>query len=172
MLGAQGVGEEGVERRIDVISMAIQKHGTVFDLEECELCYAPQYGSAKDPINIAGMIASNVMHGDASLASWAELPSTDALILDVRDPVEHQSGSIKGAVNLPLNQLRERLGELPREREIWVHCGWDSDPTMRSGFSSNMDSKRETCPVDTRLFARGTRTACSAKEAGHTRKTD
>jgi NADPH-dependent 2,4-dienoyl-CoA reductase/sulfur reductase-like enzyme/rhodanese-related sulfurtransferase len=123
VLGAQGVGEEGVERRIDVISMAIQKQGTVFDLEECELCYAPQYGSAKDPVNIAGMIASNVMHGDASLASWAELPSTDALIVDVREAAEHQSGCIKGAVNLPLNQLRDRLGELPREREIWVHCG-------------------------------------------------
>jgi len=123
VLGAQGVGEEGVERRIDVISMAIQKQGTVFDLEECELCYAPQYGSAKDPVNIAGMIASNVMHGDALLASWAELPSTDALIVDVREPGEHQSGCIDGAVNLPLNQLRDRLGELPHEREIWVHCG-------------------------------------------------
>ena len=123
VLGAQGVGEEGVERRIDVISMAIQKQGTVFDLEECELCYAPQYGSAKDPVNIAGMIASNVMHGDALLASWAELPSTDALIVDVREPAEHQSGCIDGAVNLPLNQLRDRLAELPHEREIWVHCG-------------------------------------------------
>lgn len=123
VLGAQGVGEEGVERRIDVISMAIQKHGTVFDLEECELCYAPQYGSAKDPVNIAGMIASNVMRGDASLASWAALPSTNALIVDVREPAEHQSGCIDGAVNLPLNQLRDRLEELPREREIWLHCG-------------------------------------------------
>jgi NADPH-dependent 2,4-dienoyl-CoA reductase/sulfur reductase-like enzyme/rhodanese-related sulfurtransferase len=123
ILGAQGVGAEGVERRIDVISMAIQKHGTVYDLEECELCYAPQYGSAKDPVNVAGMIASNVLRGDVSLASWAGLPSTEALIVDVREPSEHQSGYIDGAVNLPLNQLRERLNELPRDREIWVHCG-------------------------------------------------
>lgn len=123
LLGAQGVGEEGVERRIDVISMAIQKHGTVFDLEECELCYAPQYGSAKDPVNIAGMIAGNVIRDDLSLAPWTDLPATDALIVDVREPAEHENGSIKGAVNLPLNQLRDRLGELPRDREIWVHCG-------------------------------------------------
>ena len=122
VLGAQGVGEEGVERRIDVISMAIQKQGTVLDLEDCELCYAPQYGSAKDPVNVAGMIAGNVMRGDASLASWTELRSTDALIVDVREPAEHQTGRIEGALNLPLNQLRDRLGELPREREIWVHC--------------------------------------------------
>ena len=123
ILGAQGVGAEGVERRIDVISMAIQKHGTVFDLEECELCYAPQYGSAKDPVNVAGMIASNVMRDDVALASWVDLPSTDALIVDVRDAAEYQSGCIAGAVNIPMNQLRGRLGELPRERELWVHCG-------------------------------------------------
>ena len=70
ILGAQAVGEEGVEKRIDVIAMAIQKGATIYDLEEAELCYAPQFGTAKDPVNFAGMIAANVLHGDVSLACW------------------------------------------------------------------------------------------------------
>lgn len=123
ILGAQAVGEEGVERRIDIIAMAIQKGGTVFDLEEAELCYAPQYGAAKDPVNVAGMIAANVLRGDARLARWADLPSTTAFLLDVREPGEFDRGAIPGAVNLPLGQLRERSRELPRNREIWVNCG-------------------------------------------------
>lgn len=123
ILGAQAVGEEGVERRIDVISMAIQKGGSVFDLEEAELCYAPQFGAAKDPVNVAGMIAANVLRGDAKLASWKDLPSTDAYLLDVREPAEFKLGAIDGAVNLPLGELRRRFEELPRDREIWVNCG-------------------------------------------------
>jgi NADPH-dependent 2,4-dienoyl-CoA reductase/sulfur reductase-like enzyme/rhodanese-related sulfurtransferase len=123
ILGAQAVGEEGVERRIDVIAMAMQKGGTVFDLEEAELCYAPQYGAAKDPVNLAGMLAANVVRGDVALAPWSELPSTGAFVLDVRDAAEFEGGRIDGAVNIPLNQLRGRLAELPRDREIWVNCG-------------------------------------------------
>jgi NADPH-dependent 2,4-dienoyl-CoA reductase/sulfur reductase-like enzyme/rhodanese-related sulfurtransferase len=123
VLGAQAVGEEGVERRIDVISAAIQKEATVFDLEEAELCYAPQYGAAKDPVNLAGMIAANVVRGDADLAPWSELPNTDAVLLDVREPAEFQSGTMLGATNIPLGELRGRISELPRDREIWVHCG-------------------------------------------------
>lgn len=123
ILGAQAVGEEGVERRIDVLSMALQKQATVFDLEEAELCYAPQYGAAKDPVNLAGMVAANALRGDAPLAEWEELPVTDAFLLDVRDPHEFAAGCIPGAVNIPLPQLRSRLTELPREREIWVNCG-------------------------------------------------
>jgi NADPH-dependent 2,4-dienoyl-CoA reductase/sulfur reductase-like enzyme/rhodanese-related sulfurtransferase len=123
VLGAQAVGEEGVERRIDVISMAIQKDATVFDLEEAELCYAPQYGAAKDPVNVAGMIAANVLRGDTHVAHWQDLPATEAMILDVREPAEFQGGSVDGSVNIPLNQLRDRLSDLPRDREIWVLCG-------------------------------------------------
>jgi NADPH-dependent 2,4-dienoyl-CoA reductase/sulfur reductase-like enzyme/rhodanese-related sulfurtransferase len=122
ILGAQAVGEEGVEKRIDVLAVAIQKQATVFDLEECELCYAPQYGAAKDPVNLAGMVAANVLRGDAPLASWEELPQTVALLVDVRDPDEFAAGHIDGAVNVPLGELRRRIGELPREREIWVYC--------------------------------------------------
>lgn len=122
LLGAQAVGTEGVERRIDVIAMAIQKQGTVYDLEEAELCYAPQYGGAKDPVNFAGMIASNDMRGDMEVAPWAALETTDAFLLDVREPGEYAAGAIPRAVNIPLGQLRSRLSELPREKEIWVNC--------------------------------------------------
>jgi NADPH-dependent 2,4-dienoyl-CoA reductase/sulfur reductase-like enzyme/rhodanese-related sulfurtransferase len=123
VLGAQAVGEEGVERRIDVIAQAIQMRATVFDLEEAELCYAPQYGAAKDPVNLAGMIAANVVRGDVRIAPWAELDSTSACILDVREPHEFRGGAIDGSINIPLGQLRSRIGELPASREIWVTCG-------------------------------------------------
>ena len=123
ILGAQAVGEEGVERRVDVIAMAMQMGGTVFDLEEAELCYAPQYGAAKDPVNVCGMVAANVVRGDVALADWSGLGSSSALILDVRDPAEFENGAIEGAINIPLGQLRDRLEELPRDRELWINCG-------------------------------------------------
>jgi rhodanese-related sulfurtransferase len=123
VLGAQAAGGEGVERRIDVIATAIQMKATVFDLEEAELCYAPQYGSAKDPVNFAGMIAANVLRGDVEIAPWEELNSAEAFLLDVRDPHEFLAGSIPGSVNIPLGQLRSRIGELPISKEIWVNCG-------------------------------------------------
>ena len=95
VLGAQAAGEQGVERRIDVIAQAIQMKATVFDLEEAELCYAPQYGGAKDPVNFAGMIAANVVRGDVELAPWDDLDSTSAFILDVREPHEFRAGALK-----------------------------------------------------------------------------
>jgi rhodanese-related sulfurtransferase len=122
VLGAQAAGEQGVARRIDVIAQAIQMKATVFDLEEAELCYAPQYGAAKDPVNFAGMIASNVVRGDMELAPWSEVGATPAFLLDVREPQEFRAGAIEGAVNIPLGELRARMEELPRSREIWVNC--------------------------------------------------
>lgn len=122
ILGAQAIGTAGVEKRIDVIAMAIQHQGTVFDLEEAELCYAPQYGAAKDPVNLAGMIAANILRGYADVVNWEDLAGSDAFILDVRDPYEFKSGHVKNAVSIPLGQLRERMSELPREREIWAYC--------------------------------------------------
>ncbi|MEI8387994.1 MAG: FAD-dependent oxidoreductase [Verrucomicrobiota bacterium] len=122
ILGAQAVGEAGVDRRIDVIATAIQFGGTVFDLEESELCYAPQFGGAKDPVNYAGMIAANSLRGDHPLADWKELLPGSALLVDVRDPDEFEEGHIAGAINLPLNDLRARLNELPRDRELWLYC--------------------------------------------------
>ena len=122
VLGAQAVGEEGVEKRIDTIAMAIQRGSTVFDLEEAELCYAPQFGAAKDPVNVAGMIAANVMRGDAPVAHWKDAAGSQALILDVREPSEFNMGHLEGAINIPLNSLRSRMNELPRDREILVYC--------------------------------------------------
>lgn len=122
ILGAQAVGEAGVDRRIDVIATAIQFGGTVFELEESELCYAPQFGGAKDPVNFAGMIAANSLRGDQPLADWKELTPGTAVLLDVRDVDEFEEGHIDGAINLPLNELRARLNELPRDRELWLYC--------------------------------------------------
>jgi NADPH-dependent 2,4-dienoyl-CoA reductase/sulfur reductase-like enzyme/rhodanese-related sulfurtransferase len=123
ILGAQAVGEKGVEKRIDVIAMAMQMEATVFDLEEAELCYAPQFGSAKDPVNMAGMIAANVLRGDAPLVHWDQLLNLDGkLLLDVRSVDEFESGHSSGALNIPLPQLRDRLNELNPEQEIWVYC--------------------------------------------------
>ena len=123
ILGAQAVGEADVARRIDVIATAIQFGGTVFDLEEAELCYAPQFGGAKDPVNFAGMIAFNALRGDNPVADWNQLSAQETLLLDVRDPEEFEEGHIPGAVNLPLNEVRTRMGELPRDREISIYCG-------------------------------------------------
>jgi NADPH-dependent 2,4-dienoyl-CoA reductase/sulfur reductase-like enzyme/rhodanese-related sulfurtransferase len=123
ILGAQAVGLEGVEKRIDVIATAIQFGGTVHDLAEAELSYAPQFGAAKDPVNLAGMLAENVLNGDMPVADWLQLDGTDALLLDVREPDEFARGHVPNAINLPLPQLRSRYAELPRDRDIWISCG-------------------------------------------------
>jgi NADPH-dependent 2,4-dienoyl-CoA reductase/sulfur reductase-like enzyme/rhodanese-related sulfurtransferase len=123
VLGAQAVGTQGVEKRIDVIATAIQFGATVHDLAQAELCYAPQYGAAKDPVNLAGMIAENVLSGDMPLAAWERLGTTDALVVDVRTPEEFARGHVPGATNLPLDDLRRRHAELPRDREVWLCCG-------------------------------------------------
>jgi NADPH-dependent 2,4-dienoyl-CoA reductase/sulfur reductase-like enzyme/rhodanese-related sulfurtransferase len=120
LLGAQAVGEDGVDKRMDALAMAIQMGCTVYDLEEAELCYAPPFGSAKDPVNFAGMIAADVLRGDMPLGNWDSAKTE--FLLDVREPVELAVESVPEAFNLPLGQLRARLGELPRDREIQVVC--------------------------------------------------
>lgn len=122
IISAQAVGKAGVEKRIDVVSMAIQTKSTVFDLEEAELCYAPQFGSAKDPVNIAGMIAANVVRKDVALAHWENVAETKAFIIDVRSPEEYRRGHLDGARNFPLDDLRRRMSELPKAKEIWTYC--------------------------------------------------
>jgi NADPH-dependent 2,4-dienoyl-CoA reductase/sulfur reductase-like enzyme/rhodanese-related sulfurtransferase len=122
LLGAQALGQDGpaVDKRISALAMAIQLRATIYDLEEAELCYAPQFGSAKDAVNFAGMVAADVLRGDMPLAHW---DGTDgALLLDVREPVELAVESVPGAVNIPMGQLRARLGELPKDREILIIC--------------------------------------------------
>jgi len=122
VLGAQALGEDGpaVDKRISALAMAIQMGATVYDLEESELCYAPQFGSAKDPVNFAGMVAANVLRGDMPVSHWNSLD--DAFLLDVREPVELAVEVVPGATNIPMGQLRMRLGELPRDREVHVIC--------------------------------------------------
>jgi rhodanese-related sulfurtransferase len=125
ILGAQGVGSSGVDKRIDVIAMAIQAGMTVYDLEEAELCYAPQYGSAKDPINMAGFVASSVLRGDHPVVhSDCIMADTDSkyLLLDVRTESEFDAGHIPKAINIPLDELRERLDELPKNQKIAAYC--------------------------------------------------
>ena len=120
LLGAQALGEDGVEKRIDTLAVMIQMHATVYDLEEAELCYAPPFGSAKDPVNFAGMVAADVLRGDMPLSHWTSLD--DGFLLDVRDPVELAVEYVPDALNIPLADLRARLGELPRDREIQIIC--------------------------------------------------
>jgi NADPH-dependent 2,4-dienoyl-CoA reductase/sulfur reductase-like enzyme/rhodanese-related sulfurtransferase len=120
LLGAQILGEDGVPKRIDSFAMGIQMGCTVYDLEECELCYAPPFGSAKDPVNFAGMIAADILRGDMPLCHWNAVDSS--FLLDVRSPAELLLEAVPGAVNIPLPELRARLGELPRDREILVIC--------------------------------------------------
>lgn len=123
ILGAQAVGKGGVEKRIDVIATAIQAGMTVEDLEEVELCYAPQYGHAKDAVNMAGFIASNVTRGDHPIVHADEIASSpDACLLDVRTIAEYEAGHIPGAVNIPIESLHGRLDELSQNQPLIVYC--------------------------------------------------
>jgi NADPH-dependent 2,4-dienoyl-CoA reductase/sulfur reductase-like enzyme/rhodanese-related sulfurtransferase len=126
VLGAQAVGGAGVDKRIDVLAVAIQAGMTVFDLEEMELAYAPQYGSAKDPINMAGFVAGGLLRGDhpqVDVEAVLAAPGDQRpLVLDVRTPQEFAAGHMTDAVNVPVDELRSRLGELPRGREVAAYC--------------------------------------------------
>jgi NADPH-dependent 2,4-dienoyl-CoA reductase/sulfur reductase-like enzyme/rhodanese-related sulfurtransferase len=125
LLGAQAVGHDGVDKRIDVLATALKAGMTVNDLAGLELAYAPPYGSAKDPVNLAGMAAQNVLAGDVVVAQWPEIASFDpksTVLLDVRRDDERAKGFIPGSTHIPLDQLRSRLDELPRDREIIVYC--------------------------------------------------
>src|SRR4249920_1852094 len=106
LLGAQALGEDGpaVDKRISALAVAIQMGATIYDLEESELCYAPQFGSAKDPVNFAGMVAADVLRGDMPLSHWESVDG--AFLLDVRMPGELVVESVSGALNIPLPQLR------------------------------------------------------------------
>ena len=120
LLGAQALGEDGVDKRISAFAVMIQMGATVYDLEEAELCYAPPFGSAKDPLNFAGMIAAGILRGDMPLSHWNS--ARTGFLLDVREQFEMAVEQVPEAVNIPLGQLRARLGELPRDREIHVVC--------------------------------------------------
>jgi rhodanese-related sulfurtransferase len=120
ILGVQALGFDNVDKRVSAIAAYMQMGATIYDLEEAELCYAPQFGSAKDPVNFAGMIAANVLYGDMPVNHWEV--AKDGFVLDVREGIELAVESIPGAVNIPLPQLRSRLSELPKDKEINVVC--------------------------------------------------
>jgi NADPH-dependent 2,4-dienoyl-CoA reductase/sulfur reductase-like enzyme/rhodanese-related sulfurtransferase len=126
VLGAQAVGGDGVDKRIDVLAVAIQAGMKVFDLEEMELAYSPQYGSAKDPINMAGFVAGGLLRGDhpqVDVEAVVAAPAGESpYLVDVRTPQEYADGHIPGAVNLAVDDLRPRLDEIPRDRQIAVYC--------------------------------------------------
>jgi NADPH-dependent 2,4-dienoyl-CoA reductase/sulfur reductase-like enzyme/peroxiredoxin family protein/rhodanese-related sulfurtransferase/TusA-related sulfurtransferase len=124
VLGAQCVGADGVDKRIDVLAVAIRAGMTVYDLEKLELSYAPPFGSAKDPVNYAGFVAANVLRKEVRLCHVTDManPGPKQVILDVRTTPEVQQGTIPGSVHIPLDELRGRLGELPKDKEILVFC--------------------------------------------------
>jgi NADPH-dependent 2,4-dienoyl-CoA reductase/sulfur reductase-like enzyme/peroxiredoxin family protein/TusA-related sulfurtransferase/rhodanese-related sulfurtransferase len=124
VLGAQAVGSDGVDKRIDVFAVAIRAGLTVFDLEELELSYAPPYGSAKDPVNFAGFVAANALRGDVKLCHAEDVvnPAPHQKLLDIRTPAEAAAGTIPDAINIPIDELRDRLGELSKEKEYLAFC--------------------------------------------------
>jgi len=151
ILGAQGVGGDGVDKRIDILAVAIQAGMTVFDLEEMELCYAPQYGSAKDPVNMLGFVAGGLMRGEHPQLDVEDLNPESGCLIDVRTPEEFAKGHIPGAVNLPVDELRSRLNELPDGKKITTYCqvgqrGYLATRILRqSGFeASNLSGGYKT----------------------------
>ncbi len=125
LLGAQAVGEDGVDKRIDVFATALYAGMTIDDLAELELAYAPPFGSAKDPVNLAGMAAQNLLTGLVRVAQWYDVPKLleagVGVVVDVREPAERDGGIIPGSLSIPLGELRSRMTELPKDREILVH---------------------------------------------------
>ena len=124
LFGAQIVGREGVDKRIDTLGVTMRLGGTVHDLKNLELAYAPPYSSAKDPVNMAGYVAENILTGLVRIADY-DSPAThpEAVLLDVREPAETMAYSVPNAVEIPLGQLRERCGELDRAKEYIIFCG-------------------------------------------------
>ncbi len=135
ILGAQAVGKSGVDKRIDVIATAIRGRMTVDDLAELELAYAPPFGSAKDPINMAGFMAQNLLRGDVAFWYGEQLPDlpADAVLLDVRTPREFSRSTLDGALNIPHTELRERTDEIPAGRPVFAFCA--------SGFRSYLAAR-------------------------------
>lgn len=125
LLGAQAVGYNGVDKRMDVLATCIRLGCSVFDLQDLELSYAPPFSSAKDPVNMAGYAAGNILHGDTDVIQWYDVPQIDltqSLLVDVRTKMEWDMGFIPGAIHIPVDDLRNRLGELPKDKEIIVYC--------------------------------------------------
>jgi NADPH-dependent 2,4-dienoyl-CoA reductase/sulfur reductase-like enzyme/rhodanese-related sulfurtransferase len=162
LLGAQLVGQEGVDKRTDVLATAIAGRMTVFDLENLDLAYAPPFGSANDPVNTAGFVADHILRGDLATVSPEDWKPNGELLLDVRDTSEvAESGLLRNAVHIPLGELRDRLSELPRDRRILVYCqkgqrgylaactlkgsGFEDVANLRGGFAQATLNGFEAC---------------------------
>ena len=141
ILGAQAVGFDGVEKRCDVLAVAIRAGMTAHGLAQLELCYAPPYSSAKDPVNVAGYVVENALSGIVKFFHWHDVDGLprdgSATLLDVRNPQEAMRGKIDGFANIPLDSLRERMGELDRSKPVYVHC----HSGMRSYVAARMLSQ-------------------------------
>ncbi|ARC84964.1 UDP-glucose/GDP-mannose dehydrogenase family, NAD binding domain protein [Clostridium argentinense CDC 2741] len=125
ILGAQAVGYDGIEKRIDVIATVLRLGGTVYDLTELELSYAPPYSSAKDPVNFAGYIAENVLSGKSHIVLPREVDARDrekVVLIDVRTKMERDNGYIDGSIHIDVNELRDKISELDKSKEYWIHC--------------------------------------------------
>lgn len=124
LLGAQIVGFGGVDKRIEMMAQVIQNKGTIHDLITLEQAYAPPYSSAKDPVNMAGFVAENILTEKVKIAHWREViqSSTDTLLIDVRTKMEYSLGTWPGAINIPVDDLRERMQEIPKDKKIIVSC--------------------------------------------------
>lgn len=125
ILGGQFIGAEGADKRCDVLATAIRAGMTGYDLTRLELCYAPPYSSAKDPINMAGFCIENILTGKVNNFHWTEVPSLDpekVTLLDVRTNSEFAKGSVPGFIHIPLHELRERMDEIPADKPVYVHC--------------------------------------------------
>jgi rhodanese-related sulfurtransferase len=125
ILGAQAVGEGNVDKRVDVIATMISMGGTLEDLKELELCYSPDFGTAKDVVNMAALVGLNVLNGEykqVPLTQIRELVEKNAYIVDAREPKEFAEGHIVNAVNIPLSEFRQRLDEIPTDQPVYVHC--------------------------------------------------
>ena len=125
VLGCQCIGEEGVDKRVDVISAVIKLRGSVSDLARLELCYAPSYSSPRDPVNYAGLIAENVLSDLSPIKHWHDLAERDqasSILVDVRTQEEYAHGHLEGSINIPVDELRDGIDSLPRDRELWIYC--------------------------------------------------
>ena len=153
ILGAQAIGRGNVDKRIDVIATAMRAKATIDHLTDLELCYAPPFGSARDAVNMAGFVASNLLHDtfkQKHMSQLRTLHQEGALIIDVRERDEYELGHIKGAKLIPLSELRDRLDEIPKDKEVYLHCrsgqrsynavlalqnrGWDKVYNLSGGF--------------------------------------
>ena len=124
LLSAQIAGYDGVDKRLDVFASIIQNEGTIYDLIEFEHAYAPPFSSAKDPVNMAGFVAENILHGVLKIANWDGEVKADKsdVIIDVRTSEEFSNGSIVGAINIPIDELRSRMNEIPKENKVYIFC--------------------------------------------------